>query len=111
MNQDCYRAEAIRSNLFVSTFPCRFDDLMIVTCWRKDNRFHKEIIEYVTEDGSSYRTAHMDIEPIEGSVLYRWHKHRFPPNLTFNQPSLLTIRVILDQEVRFESQLLIEKKT
>ena len=84
---------------------------MAVTCWRKDTKFHKEVIEFETAYGETVRTPHTDIEPITNSVLFRWHKHPFPDNLIIREPTTLAVRVILDHQVRFESHLLIEKKT
>ena len=110
LHQDCYVGECIQSNMFVPRFPHHFDKLLVVTCWRKDHMFHKEVIEYVTEDGDTHRTPHMDIEPAKGSVLFRWHRHHFPKSFAIKKPTLLTIRVILDWKVHFESYILIEKK-
>lgn len=107
--QDHFTAEFIHSNLYVSKFPFRFGKLYAVTCWRKDRRFHKEVIEYATDDGASRRSPHMDIEPVTDSVLFRWHKHVFPTDLPIKKPTVLTVRVILDRRVVFESYLLIEK--
>ncbi|HOW59585.1 MAG TPA: hypothetical protein PLO78_07675 [Candidatus Omnitrophota bacterium] len=108
--QDCYTAELVKSNLHVPSFPYRFDQLYAVTCWRKDKMFHKEVIEYSTENGQIVKTAPMDIEPVTNSVLFRWHKHAFPVDLEIKEDSLLHIRVILDWKVHFESYLMIEKK-
>ncbi|MBU9888664.1 MAG: hypothetical protein KTQ49_02190 [Candidatus Omnitrophica bacterium] len=108
--QDCYAAQWVRSNLHVRDYPYRFDSLYAVTCWRKDKMFHKEVIEYSTDDGRIVKTAPMDIEPVTSSVLFRWHKHAFPANFEIKEDSLLHIRVILDWKVHFESYLMIEKK-
>lgn len=107
--QDGYLATMIQSNMTVTSFPYHFEKLLVVTCWRKDKRFHKEVIEYQTEDGKIHRTPHMDIEPLKGSILYRWHKHQFPANFSVEKPTVLTVRVILDWKVHFESQMLIEQ--
>ena len=106
---DCYSVKGIHSNVYVPKFPHYFSNTLAVTCWRKDKRFHKEVIEYATDYGNVVRTAHMDIEPVTNSVLFRWHKHQFPPELVIEKPALLTIRVILDWEVQFESYLMIEQ--
>lgn len=108
--QDAYQAEKVLSNLYVPSFPAILDRLYVVTCWRKDSRFHKEVIEYATDDGLTARSPHMDIEPLKGTVLYRWHKHRFPGNFRIPGPTHLSIRVLLDGAVQFESYILIEKK-
>lgn len=108
-DQDGYSASGIRSNLYVSHFPYSLSHLNVVTCWRKDERFHKEVIEYRTDEGLILKSPHMDIEPIRDSVLFRWHTHRFPPNLLIEKPTILWIRVMLDWEPHFESYLLIEK--
>lgn len=105
---DGYNAQHIHSNLYVPAFPYTFSDTYVVTCWRKDKRFHKEVIEYTTDNGT-VRTPPMDIEPVTNSVLFRWHKHLFPHDLTLAKPTLLTIRVILDWKPQFESYLMIEK--
>lgn len=107
---DSYLGEAILGNLYVPRFPYRFEKLYAVTCWRKDRKFHKEVIEYETEDGTKYRSAHMDVEPVTSSVLFRWHKHRFPRNLTIKESSYLTVRVILDWKIMWESYILVEKR-
>ena len=107
--QDTYAAELIRSNLYAPKFPYHFHQLFAVTCWQKDRRFHKEVIEYTTDYGASVRTPHMDIEPVRDSVLFRWHTHRFPSNFVIEKPTLLQIQVILDAKVCFESRLMIEK--
>lgn len=107
--QDVFFADTVKSNLYVPSFPYYFDQMHAVTCWRKDSRFHKEVIEYSTDYGESFRSPHMDIEPAKDSVLFRWHAHQFPVDLEISQPTLLTIRVILDWEVHFESYLMIEK--
>ncbi len=107
--QDAYQAGMVRSNLHVPAYPYRFDKLCAVTCWRKDKMFHKEVIEYLTEDGRIFKTAPMDIEPVTSSVLFRWHKHAFPPGLEIKEDGLLHLRVVLDWKVHFESYLMIEK--
>lgn len=107
--QDAYAAERVTSNLHVKKFPYYFDSLYVVTCWRKDSRFHKEVIEYSTPDGSVHKSPHMDIEPVTNSVLFRWHKHQFPANFEIKEPVILTVRVILDWKVFFESYIMIEK--
>ena len=107
--QDHFTAELIHSNLTSPKFPFRFGKLYAVTCWRKDRRFHKEVIEYATDYGTSVRSPHMDIEPVTDSVLFRWHKHVFPTDLAIKKPTLLTVRVILDRRPVFESYVLIEK--
>ncbi len=107
--QDHFTAVGIHSNLYVPKFPFHFKKLYVVTCWKKDKRFHKEVIEYVTGDGRSSRSPHMDVEPISDSVLFRWHKHPFPSDFHIEKPTLLTLRVILDAKPRFESYFLIEK--
>ena len=108
--QDSYKANLVRSNLHVPSFPYHFDKLYAVTCWRKDKMFHKEVIEYSTEDGRILKTPPMDIEPVTSSVLFRWHKHAFPPDLEIKADGLLHIRVMLDWKVNFESYLMIEKR-
>jgi len=108
--QDGYLAQRVKSNLYVPHFPYYFTDLYAVTCWRKDERFHKEVIEYTTDDGTSVRSPHMDIEPMRDSVLFRWHTHHFPTDFSIKKPTTLRIKVILDWKVCFESYLLIEKK-
>lgn len=108
--EDTYLAEGICSNLFVEKFPYHLQNLQAVTCWRKDRRFHKEVLEYVVEDGPSYKTPPMDIEPLKGSVLFRWHRHPFPAHFVMPKAGLLTIRVILDWKVWFETHLLVEKR-
>ena len=107
--QDCYTAQLVRSNMMVPKFPFYFGKLYAVTCWRKDERFHKEVIEYSTDYGTATRSPHMDIEPRTDSVLFRWHKHLFPADFAIERPTILTIRVILDWKVQFESYVLIEK--
>ena len=106
--QDFFSAEGLQTNLFVPKFPYYFKQFYTVTCWRKDGRFHKEVIEYATGYGTSVRTPHMDVEPLEGSVLFRWHTHRFPTDFPIQKPTTLTVRVILDRKPVFESFLLIE---
>jgi len=107
--QDTFTADGIRGNLSARKFPFRLPHLYAVTCWRKDSRFHKEVIEYATGYGASVRSPHMDIEPVTDSVIFRWHKHPFPSDFAIEKPTTLTIRVILDREIHFESYLLIEK--
>ncbi len=106
---DCYKAEMVHSNLYVPKFPFYFDKTFAVTCWRKDKRFHKEVIEYATDYGASTKSAHMDIEPVTSSVYFRWHKHQFPTDFAIEKPTLLTVRVILDWKTLFESYIMIEK--
>lgn len=108
--EDGYKAQKIRSNLYVPSFPCKLDQLFVVTCWKKDARFHKEVLEYVLEDGTIIKTPHMDIEPVTNHVLFRWHKHRFPSNLQIKKDSLLHIRVVLDWDKKWETYLMIEKR-
>lgn len=110
MKQDSFAAGSILSNLSVTKFPYYFPRLYVVTCWRKDRRFHKEVVEYATDYGTSVRSPHMDIEPITDAVLFRWHTHRFPTDFVIDRPTTLTVRVILDGRVRHESHLLIEKR-
>ncbi len=105
---DCYRAEKIHSNFYVTSFPHQFESLYAVTCWRKDKKFHKEVIEYETDYGTKTRSPHMDIEPVTNSVLFRWHKHQFPRNFAIEKPTILTVRVILDWEVKFETYMMVE---
>ncbi len=107
---DGYKAQKIRSNLYVPSFPCKLDQLFVVTCWKKDERFHKEVLEYELEDGTVIKTPHMDIEPVTNHVLFRWHKHRFPNNLQIKKDSLLHIRVVLDWDTKWETYLMIEKR-
>lgn len=107
--QDEYTAERIQSNLYAPRFPFSLGTLCAVTCWRKDKRFHKEVIEYAADYGESIRSPHMDIEPITSSVLFRWHKHLMPAHFVIKKPTTLTVRVILDRRTVFESCLLIEK--
>ena len=107
--QDTYQAQSIHSNLHVVKFPYRFGKAYVVTCWRKDKRFHKEVIEYETDYGASWRSPHMDIEPVANTVLFRWHKHPFPPQLTIEKPTTLIVRVILDRKSVFETYVLIEQ--
>ena len=108
--QDRFSAESIHSNIYTSEFPVSLDEFYVVTCWQKDEKFHKEVIEYQTDYGAPIRTPHMDIERITDSVLFRWHKHPFPAHFMIEKPTLLTIRVILDTKPLFESHILIEKK-
>lgn len=107
--QDGYTAELVHSNVFTPRFPFNFEKTYAVTCWRKDKRFHKEVIEFSTEGGPTLRTEPMDIEPVTSSVLFRWHKHPFPADLVIERPTLLTVRVILDWKIQFESYVMIEK--
>lgn len=107
--QDSFKAEGLKSNLYVSRFPHRFRQLYAVTCWLKDKRFHKEVVEYATDYGASVRSPHMDIEPVTDSVLFRWHTHRFPDDFPIEKPTILTVRVFLDGRAVTESYLLIEK--
>lgn len=107
--RDAYVASHVRSNLHVAAFPYHFDRLYAVTCWRKDKRFHKEVLEYELEDGRIVKTPPMDIEPVTSSVLFRWHKHAFPTDLEVRKDSLLHIRVVLDWKLCWESYLMIEK--
>ncbi len=108
--QDCYTAQAVRSNMHVPSYPYYFNQLYAVTCWRKDKMFHKEVLEYELEDGRVVKTPPMDIEPVTSSVLFRWHKHAFPADLEIKEDCLLTIRIILDWKVCWESYLMIEKR-
>ena len=108
--QDGYLARAIQSYIYAARFPFTLDKLFIVTCWRKDERFHKEVIEYATDDGTSVRTPHMDIEPARDNVIFRWHTHRFPGDFEIQKPTTLAVRVILEWEVKFESYVLIEQR-
>jgi len=110
-NQDSYSGKNILGNLYLPKFPSRIDNLYAVTCWRKDQRFHKEVIEYETDYGASTKSVHMDIEPVTNSVLFRWHKHRFPANFTIEKPTYLTVRVTLDWKVMWESYILIEQRS
>ena len=107
--QDEYTAERIQSNIYVPRFPFSPGPLYAVTCWRKDRRFHKEVIEYAADYGESIRSPHMDIEPVTSSVLFRWHKHLIPAHFVIKQPTTLAIRVILDSRNVFETYVLIEK--
>ena len=107
--QDHYVADKVHSNLYVPKFPCSLPQTFAVTCWRKDKKFHKEVLEYKTDYGTSVKSPHMDIEPVTNSVLFRWHKHEFPRELVIEKPTLLTIRVILDWNVHFESYVMIEQ--
>ena len=105
---DCYKADSILGNFYVAKFPYSLKQLYAVTCWRKDEKFHKEVIEYTTGYGDTFRSPHMDIEPVKSSVLFRWHKHQFPPNLVIKEPTILSVKVILDWDVKFESYVMIE---
>ena len=107
--QDQFTVAGVSTNFYVSRFPFHLKQFYAVTCWRKDPRFHKEVIEYATDYGASARSPHMDIEPVKGSVLFRWHTHRFPPDFAIEKPTILTVRVLLDMHPVFESYLLIEK--
>lgn len=109
LQQDAFAAEKIQTNFYATKFPFRFGVLYVVTCWRKDSRFHKEVIEYTTDYGKSVRSAHMDIEPAKDSVIFRWHTHRVPSDFAIEKPTTLTVRVLLDSRPVFESCLLIEK--
>ena len=106
--KDSYHAEGIHSNFYAAQFPYQFEEHCVVTCWRKDKRFHKEVIEYETDYGTLVRTPPMDVEPITDSVLFRWHKHYFPKELVIEKPCLLTIRIVLDWKVYFETYIMIE---
>jgi len=105
---DAYTGSSILSNCHVPGFPHQFGQLFVVTCWRKDKRFHKEVIEYSTACGESIRSPHMDIEPVTNSVLFRWHKHQFPKSLIIKKPTILTIRVILDWKTLHETYIMVE---
>ena len=94
--RDVFIANSVKSNLRVPRFPYHFDKLHAVTCWRKDERFHKEVIEYATDYGTAIKSQHMDIEPAQGSVFFRWHAHQFPSDFAIEKPTVLTVRVILD---------------
>lgn len=109
-NQDSYQGQNILGNLYLPQFPSAVDKLFVVTCWRKDSRFHKEVIEYETDYGAKARSAHMDIEPVTDSVLFRWHKHRFPRSFMIEKSTFLTVRVVLDRQVKWESYILVEQK-
>ena len=107
--QDQYTAVGVHNNLYVPRFPHQFSETYAITCWRKDKRFHKEVIEYATDYGASSKSPHMDIEPITDSVLFRWHKHQFPSQLTIEKTTILTIRVILDWKPLWETYIMIEQ--
>lgn len=107
--QDHFSADLVHSNIYASKFPYPPGKLYVVTCWRKDKKFHKEVIEYETDYGVSSRSPHMDIEPVTDSVLFRWHKHLFPSDFVIEKPTFLTVRVILDWKVQWESYILVEK--
>lgn len=107
--RDSYTVEGVHSNIYTSAFPYYFDRVYAVTCWRKDTRFHKEVLEYSTSEGQTVRSPHMDIEPVTDSVLFRWHKHQFPADFSIEKPTILTVRVILDWKTLFESYVMIEK--
>lgn len=106
---DCYQADLVHSNIYVPKFPYYFPKTFAVTCWRKDKKFHKEVIEYSTDYGTSTKSPHMDIEPITNSVYFRWHKHQFPSDFAIEKPALLTVKVVLDWKVMFESYIMIEQ--
>lgn len=108
--QDFYTAQMLHSNLNFPVFPARLENTFVVTCWRKDKRFHKEVVEYATEKGETWRSPHMDIEPVTSSVLFRWHKHQVPTDLVIQEPTILTIRVILDGKISHQSYIMIEKR-
>lgn len=105
--RDSYTSRFIHSNLTASKFPYQFSGTYVVTCWRKDKQFHKETIEY-SADGKTLRTPPMDVEPVTNSVLFRWHKHLIPEELVIEKSGLLTVRVVLDWKVHFESYVMIE---
>ncbi len=107
--QDFYVADQVLSNLYIPHFPYFFEKLYAVTCWRKDKKFHKEVIEYSTDYGTSTKSPHMDIEPVTNSVLFRWHKHQFPVNFSIEKPTLLTVRVVLDWKILFQTYIMIEQ--
>lgn len=107
---DSYNANSILSNLRVKSFPTSIEMLFAVTCWRKDNRFHKEVIEYSTDYGEVVKSPPMDIEPMRDSVYFRWHKHRFPKGFVITKPTYFTVKVILDWETVWETYILIEGK-
>ena len=109
--QDSYTAEGVASNIIVPSFPFTFENYYVITCWRKDERFHKEVIEYATDHGVSVKTPHMDIEPVTSSVYFRWHRHQFPLDLVIDKTTYLSIKVILDWKVLWESYLLVEGKS
>jgi len=109
MKRDGYLVEGVRSNIYVPQFPHRLNHLYVVTCWRKDIKFHKEVIEYEIDQEDAIKSPHMDIEPIRDNVIFRWHTHKFPQNLVVEKETTLWVRVILDWKVLFESYLLIEK--
>ncbi len=107
-HQDFYQADSIFGNLYVKTFPYRFEQMYAVTCWRKDKRFHKEVLEFSTDYGASVKSPHMDIEPVTDSVLFRWHKHLFPSQLVIERPTTLSIKVILDWKPLWQTYVMIE---
>jgi len=109
--QDFFEAEGLQTNLYVPKFPFYFRELYAVTCWLKDRRFHKEVIEYATDYGTSVKSPPMDIEPAKDRVIFRWHTHRFPSDWAIEKPTTLTIRVNLDWKTCFESYVLIEKRS
>ena len=111
LKQDTFSATHVTTNFYASQFPFYFEQLCVVTCWRKDERFHKEVIEYATDYGALVRNPHMDIEPAKDSVLFRWHTHCVPPDFGIEKPTVLTIRVFLDGNPVYETYLLIEKLT
>ncbi len=107
--QDSFTAEMVQTNFYVPKFPFYFDRLHAVTCWRKDTRFHKEVIEYATDYGTSVRSPHMDIEPVTDHVVFRWHTHPFPTDFVIERPTMLSVRIFLDGKEHFKTYLLIEK--
>ena len=109
--QDHFTAQSVHSNIYVPKFPATLKNFYVVTCWRKDQKFHKEVIEFETAYGDILRTPHTDVEPVTDSVVFRWHKHPFPEDFKITEPTLLTVRVYLDNSMQFESHLLIEKKS
>ena len=109
-SKDFFAAKSVHSNIYVPKFPHTLRGHAVVTCWQKDKKFHKERLEFQTTDGTTAKTPHTDIEPVTDSVLFRWHQHPFPPALTIRKPTLLAIRVILDNHIQFDSYVLIEKK-
>jgi hypothetical protein len=108
--QDHFNARGVHSNIAVTKFPTSLPGHCVVTCWRKDKKFHKELVEFETADGTKTRTPHTDVEPVTDTVMFRWHKHAFPRDLVIKAETLLTIRVILDNRAQFETYILVEKK-
>lgn len=106
---DNFSASTVKSNIYIPKFPQQLNQFHAVTCWRKDGRFHKEVIEYETDYGLNVKSPHMDIEPAKGSVLFRWHAHQFPNSLEIDRPTILKIRVVLDWKTCFESYIMIEQ--